>query len=106
MAEPAEIAVRGPKLTHAMLATQRCNASVVDPRACYLRSRHQRAQLEPVLLRFREQRQRWRFQPGVNLIKRERERCWRIVNAGVRDDRQEFVDARPWNGPRRAALRE
>jgi hypothetical protein len=52
-----------------------------------------------VRCRLGQQRQRRRFEPGIHLVERPRQRRWRRIDARMRDERKEFVQARPRNGP-------
>jgi hypothetical protein len=53
----------------------------------------------PVRRGLGQERQRWRFEPGVNLVKGPGQRCrWR-TDAWMSDDREELVQAWPRNDP-------
>lgn len=89
-----------------MLNAQPRDARVVNPTADNLADQKQSTQRGPMLVGFREQHQGGRLQPGVNLIERGGKRRRRMVDARMRHDSQEFVQARPRDCPSGVALGE
>jgi hypothetical protein len=52
-----------------------------------------------MLIRFSQQHEAGRFQPGVDLIAGTQEGCWRIVNAWTGYNAKEFMNAGPSDRP-------
>ena len=88
-----------------MFEAKRGYASIMNPRPGDLSCSRERAELTPVLVRFRQQNERWRLQPRGHLFEGGGGWSWRIINTGMRDDGEKLVQARPWNSPSGAAFR-
>lgn len=97
--EAAKVTVCRPQLVDAMLPAQRCHPGIVDAGTDHLAGREEGAQGRPVARRFAEERDGRRLQPRVDLIERTVERSWRHVDAGVGDDGEKLMQARPWDRP-------
>jgi len=98
-AEAAEVPIGRPQFAHTVESAQSGHARIVDVRAGDPPVPHHGFELTPVAFRLRQQRQARRFQPRVDLIDRCGQGSRRRVNSWMRDDRQEFVQARPWTRP-------
>src|SRR5438067_4638375 len=103
-AEAAEVPIGCPEFTHTVEAAQSGHARIVDVRAGDPPVPHHGFELTPVAFRLCQQRKARRFQPRVELIDRCCQGSRRRVNLWMRDDGQEFVQARPWNRPGRACF--
>src|SRR6266508_1672882 len=101
-AEAAKVPIGCPQFAHTVKAAQSGHARIVDVRAGDPAVPHHGFELPPVAFRLCQQRKARRFQPRVYLIDRCGQVGRRRVNSWMRDDRQEFVQARPWNRPGRA----
>src|SRR6185369_1071817 len=102
--EPAEVAVGGPELADAMVATERRDARVVylgpgDP----TRPKDV-AKLGPVRRSFAQQDETGRRHPGFDLSDRSFERRRGVKDSGVSHRAQELVEAGPRDRPGRSSL--
>lgn len=87
-----------------MLRAESGDASIVDAGSGHCSARDERAQLVPVLVRFRKQYECRRFQPCIDLPKRCLEWRRRIVDARVGNDGEKLVQAWPRDRPSCAAF--
>jgi hypothetical protein len=101
-AEAAKVPIGCTQFAHTVEAAQSGHACIVDVRASDPLVPHHGFELTPVAFRLCQQRQARRFQPRFDLIDRCGQGSRRRINSWMRDDRQEFVQARPWNRPGRA----
>ena len=97
--EPAEVPVGGPELVGAVVPAERGDPRVMHLWADDAARRHQSAQLVPVAVRLAEQDQRRGLYPRGDLVEGELKRRGRAVDPRMGDDAEEFVDARPGDGP-------
>lgn len=104
--EAAEVAVGRPKLAHAVLAAQRRDPRIMDQRSGNPTGGEQRTQNRPMRPRLGQERQSRRFEPSIDLFEGSRQRRRRRIDPRMRHNGEEFVQARPGNGPDRRPFRQ
>ena len=78
----------------------------MDLRARDAPYRQKRTHFFPVAFSLRKQNDSRGFEPGLDLVKRHVERGGRVVDSRMGHNRQEFVEARPRDGPWQLSLSE
>ena len=104
--EAAKIAIRGPERMYTMLNAESGDARVVNLGPADASGGYQPAQFGKGLIGFRQQDQRRRLKPGLDLIQSADYRCRRVIDSGMCHDGQEFMQAGPRNCPCRAPFGE
>lgn len=89
-----------------MVETNRGDARVVNRSALNPGAECQRLQLLQISFAFGEQGDVGQRCQPAKLLQRKLDRRWRLENARVGDDGEEFVDTGPGNRPWRGALRQ
>jgi hypothetical protein len=104
--EAPEVTIGRPQFAYTMLAAKSRDPGIVHQWTCHAAGKEQGTQSRPMNRRFCKQEQSWRFQPDVYLLERPMKGCWRYIDSWMRHDVQEFVKARPGNGPGSRPLRQ
>jgi hypothetical protein len=81
-----EVSVRRPQLADAVLPAQSRDAGVVDLSSRNSAACDDSSQRQPVICRFGQEHEGWRLEPCVHLVESARQRRWRCVDAGMRDN--------------------
>jgi len=89
-----------------MLEAESCNVRVVNQIACRSRLANDSIKHRRVPPRFSEQNERGRGQHSLQIGQRDLRRDGRMKDPGMGDHPEEFVNARPRDGPGQGAFRE
>ncbi len=104
--ETGEIPIGRQQRVHAVRLADRRDPRVMYQRSGDASSLHRRLQPRPIACPLADQAQARRFKPNLQIGHCPIERRRRSEHPGMRDNRQELVNARPGNRPRRGVLRK
>ena len=104
--EAAEVPVGCPEFGDSMRDAQRRNPGVMHHRPLHPTVSKQLLQHRPMLAGLGEQLGDGRFEPGIDLVQRLGDRRRRVIDPRMAHDREKLVNARPWQPPGDAPLRQ